>query len=783
MKRLFTFLAIAFLTISLFAQPPQLMNYQTVVRNSSNALVTNHAVGMRISILQGSATGTAVYVETQTPTTNANGLASLQIGGGTGLTGIFSAINWEAGPYYFKTEIDPTGGSNYIITGTNQMLSVPYALYDTSAGVFILTDHSQETTLNNGRFVNRQTMEETYQLLIEFKTIHPLRFWTTIFIATSLIVFAIWSLLRKKLKAKNEQAINQGVTSIVTVEKETATPTFETNNEQSFFEKQQSKINTDTSVKTDLAVNEHKPIYSKQTETKQEKVIPKDETIDVKLKPKHKSEEQLPKAKVETSKPKDEVIFVNYDISKAQMTNSYPVFRFPKKGTVVRSFRLGNTKRRGFKEDSFQISIEQYFGKDFNVLGNARLNTGKETRPFEPDIAIIDNSNANIRIDIEIDEPYAGITRQPTHCKGEDVNRDIYFVDRGWIVIRFSEYQVHLQEDDCLRYIAETIKLAIPKYEIPSQLLKQPSLQVEKLWDIVQAQKWEKAKYREQYLNHTFLHTEEQKETIERDFDEQELLEEKLVKPTLIGEFDNKQSIAFNRQNAHARDSRIKFYPEPHVYTIDNTPAPSASTIIAKFFPEFDSVYWANRKAPELGMTPDEVELMWRTRGQAAAKDGTFLHEQIENFYLEQEYKKTEEFHLFESFVKENNHIKPYRTEWRIFDEHHHIAGTIDLISKIENGYEMYDWKRSKKVVNIINGEPIKFNQWQRGVGQLVDIDDTSYNRYCLQQSLYKYILEKNYGLTVSKMFLIVLYPDYDRYYKVEVPYLKDKVEYILNTL
>ena len=138
---------------------------------------------------------------------------------------------------------------------------------------------------------------------------------------------------------------------------------------------------------------------------------------------------------------------------------------------------------------------------------------------------------------------------------------------------------------------------------------------------------------------------------------------------------------------------------------------------------------------------------------------------------------------MFESFVKENNSIDPYRTEWRIFDEHHHIAGTIDLISKTGNSYEMYDWKRSKKVVNSFNGEPIKNNQWQNGVGQLSDIDDTSYNRYCLQQSLYKYILEKNYGLKVSKMYLIVLYPEYDKYYKVEVPYLKDKAEYILRTL
>jgi len=626
-------------------------------------------------------------------------------------------------------------------------------------------------------------LEEIYRLIIVFKATHPLRFWTAIYMATTLISLLIWKLSRNKRKDKIEIIGTQGITSQIAAEKDFIEPKYDTNREIPNLETPQTKVNIDNSVDVKLEDNVSKPIHKKTIEIKQLNVIPKVGTVEIKSIAKTKFEEQLPEAKVEITKSKNEVDFVNYDITKNPITNSYPVFRFPKKGTVVRSYRLGNTKRRGFKEVTFQNSIERYFGDDFVVLGNVRLNTGKETRPFEPDIAIIDKSNSNLRIDIEIDEPYAGFTRQPTHCKGEDINRDIYFIDRGWIVIRFSEYQVHLYENDCLKFISEAIKSAIPGYKIPNQLINQPVLQVEKLWDIVQAQKWEKAKYREQYLNHSFQSTEEQSETIERDFDEQELKEEKLVKPTLIGEADNKISIAFNRDNSHPRDSRIKFYPEPHVYTIDNTPAPSASTIISKFFPEFDSVYWANRKAPELGMTPDEVELMWRTKGETAAKEGSFLHEQIENYYLEQEYERTEEFHLFESFVKENNHIKPHRTEWRIFDEHYHVAGTIDLISKNESGCEMYDWKRSKKVVNSFNGEPMKTNPWQKGVGQLAGIDDTSYNRYCLQQSLYKYILEKNYGLKVSKMYLIVLHPEYERYYKVEVPYLQDKVEYILRTL
>ena len=104
------------------------------MRNTTNNLVTNQPVGMQISILQGSATGTAVYVETQTPTSNANGLVSLEIGGGSVVSGNMATINWANGPYFIKTETDPTGGSSYTITGTSQLLSAPYALYAKTSG-------------------------------------------------------------------------------------------------------------------------------------------------------------------------------------------------------------------------------------------------------------------------------------------------------------------------------------------------------------------------------------------------------------------------------------------------------------------------------------------------------------------------------------------------------------------------------------------------------------------------------------------------------------------------
>jgi hypothetical protein len=135
MKRLITLPMVILLTFSVIAQSPQKMSYQAVIRDAGNNLVTSHAVGMRISILQGSATGTEIYKEIYNPNpqTNANGLVTVEIGGGIPLTGTFSTINWATGPFFLKTETDPTGGTNYTITGTSQLLSVPYALYSEAA--------------------------------------------------------------------------------------------------------------------------------------------------------------------------------------------------------------------------------------------------------------------------------------------------------------------------------------------------------------------------------------------------------------------------------------------------------------------------------------------------------------------------------------------------------------------------------------------------------------------------------------------------------------------------
>ncbi|MBL7887833.1 MAG: hypothetical protein JNJ52_13885 [Flavobacterium sp.] len=116
------------------AQAPEKFSYQAVVRNASNALVANANVGIRISIWTTCSNCVIAYQETHTTTTNINGLFSIEIGSGIPWSlGSFSNVNWSSDTKYISTEIDPTGGTNYTITSTTQLLSVPFALHAKTA--------------------------------------------------------------------------------------------------------------------------------------------------------------------------------------------------------------------------------------------------------------------------------------------------------------------------------------------------------------------------------------------------------------------------------------------------------------------------------------------------------------------------------------------------------------------------------------------------------------------------------------------------------------------------
>jgi len=139
------------------AQSPQKFSYQELVRDATNVILLNQTIGMQVSILQGSPVAAAVYSERHTPTTNANGLASIEVGTGSFPSGNFLTISWSSGPYFVKTEIDPAGGTAYSLTNTTQLLSVPYALY--------------AKTLNYNNLSNKPVIDGTETKIISGTTI------------------------------------------------------------------------------------------------------------------------------------------------------------------------------------------------------------------------------------------------------------------------------------------------------------------------------------------------------------------------------------------------------------------------------------------------------------------------------------------------------------------------------------------------------------------------------------------------------------------------------------
>jgi hypothetical protein len=168
MKKLFTLLIITASTLNLLAQPPKGMSFQCVVRNTSGALVVNQTVGMRTTILWGTSLYVIVYAETYNPEpkTNANGVLTVIIGSGIPSTGTFSSINWQNGPFSVKTEIDPTGGTNYTIVGQSQILSVPYALYAERTGPITETDPVWTGVSSN--YYNRTNLQTSGGAKIHF---------------------------------------------------------------------------------------------------------------------------------------------------------------------------------------------------------------------------------------------------------------------------------------------------------------------------------------------------------------------------------------------------------------------------------------------------------------------------------------------------------------------------------------------------------------------------------------------------------------------------------------
>jgi hypothetical protein len=133
--RSFIFIFLLTFTFNSMAQAPDGINYQAVIRNLNGTLVTGSNIAMRIQIKQGAANGNTVYQERHTITTSQQGLVNFVIGSGTVQIGNFSLIDWANGPFFIALGVDFNAGTNYQDYGSQQMMSVPYALYAKTAGV------------------------------------------------------------------------------------------------------------------------------------------------------------------------------------------------------------------------------------------------------------------------------------------------------------------------------------------------------------------------------------------------------------------------------------------------------------------------------------------------------------------------------------------------------------------------------------------------------------------------------------------------------------------------
>lgn len=239
----------------------------------------------------------------------------------------------------------------------------------------------------------------------------------------------------------------------------------------------------------------------------------------------------------------------------------------------------------------------------------------------------------------------------------------------------------------------------------------------------------------------------------------------------------------YNEANSHPRDSRIVFEPVEHRYIVDGTiDCESVTTVVSNCFSKFDADYWAARKATPT-CTAEMLKAQWEAKAAQARDLGTQLHERIERHYLgyepDAEAINERAFNHFLRFAAVNE-LHPYRTEWPIFSAPYHLAGTLDFLGFDGGKFEIYDWKRSTKVVDAF-GRPNTANFGKFGLAPVSNLPDTSYYHYALQLSMYRYILALEYGIEVAACHLGVFHPELNDYHVVDVPYLLDEVKAILS--
>lgn len=235
----------------------------------------------------------------------------------------------------------------------------------------------------------------------------------------------------------------------------------------------------------------------------------------------------------------------------------------------------------------------------------------------------------------------------------------------------------------------------------------------------------------------------------------------------------------YNQRNAHTRDKMLSFDKTTHTYTVNGKTLDSVTTLVSNSFPKFNAKEHARHTAARNSMSIQEVIALWEKKGKESRDLGTLLHEKIEKYYQGIDSPDDPAFLLFKQFA-DKILLKPYRTEWGVYDYDLGIAGSIDFVDYQNGEYSIYDWKRSDKV--IANGLPLKINQYgEKGNHPLEHLDNSPYYHYALQLSIYKFILERNYEIKVSHLRLGVFHPSYLKPYLLEMPYLENEVNSIFD--
>lgn len=244
-------------------------------------------------------------------------------------------------------------------------------------------------------------------------------------------------------------------------------------------------------------------------------------------------------------------------------------------------------------------------------------------------------------------------------------------------------------------------------------------------------------------------------------------------------------AIGYNLRNSHERDKDLTFDPEAHSYTVHGAGGDveclSVTQLVTDCFEQFDADRHAARLATP-GCTAEMLKARWAAKGEEARREGTLLHDRIERYFLglppDEDALAERAFRYFLDFAASRT-IVPYRSEWAVYSCKYRLAGTIDFLAFDGQRFEIYDWKRSTKVVGA-DGMPLCNNYGRYGRKPVSNVPDTVFNHYSLQLSLYRYLLKEEYGIEVAACHLGVFHPLNLRHYVVDTPYMHDEVEALL---